>query len=198
MCWRRLTVSATALTAVLLLGACGDGGRPQGAHTAGNGSPSSRMSPTPTPASRADDVFFAQMMVPHLEQVSQTADLAVRTTTASKEVQSLARQIREVQETETQTMRDWLHAWGAPAPPVDHDGTHNGMMMGHDMATLATATPAAFDHMWLTTMIKHQLSTVSMAKEVLSITTDPDVKTLAQAIVDRQTPQIAKMQQLLR
>ena len=53
-----------------------------------------------------------------------------------------------------------------------------------------------FDRLWLQMMITHHKGAITMAQDALATTTDPEVKTLAQAIIDAQTKEIASMEVL--
>ena len=75
--------------------------------------------------------------------------------------------------------------------------TGEGMMTDADMAQLAAALGAEFDRMWLRMMIQHHTGAIAMAKNVLASTANPDVKGLAQAIVDGQSAEISTMRGLL-
>ncbi|SKF62296.1 Uncharacterized protein conserved in bacteria [Mycobacteroides abscessus subsp. abscessus] len=61
------------------------------------------------------------------------------------------------------------------------------------MDALMAAEGAEFDSLWVALMIKHHEGAVVMAEEVLSTTQNPDVKSLAEAVVKAQTQEIARM-----
>jgi uncharacterized protein (DUF305 family) len=65
------------------------------------------------------------------------------------------------------------------------------------MAALAEAQGPEFDRMWITMMIAHHEGAVSMAEDVLATSWDPEVTTLAKAVIAGQTAEIATMQGLL-
>lgn len=160
----------------------------------------------------AADIAFAQLMIPHHKQAIQMADLAVANAVAPA-VKALAARIKAAQDPEITTMNQWLSDWGAPTtmPGTDASGMPTdsmdgmdmggagaaGMMSSQDMDNLATATGADFDAMWLQMMIAHHQGAISMAEQIASTTTNPDVKALADAIVSGQDAEIATMQQML-
>jgi uncharacterized protein (DUF305 family) len=78
---------------------------------------------------------------------------------------------------------------------MDHGA--GGMMSEEGMASLEAATGSEFNRMWLRMMIEHHLGAVTMAQDVLSTTETPDVKNLAQSVVDGQNKEIATMRGLL-
>lgn len=199
---RNVVLAAASLAAALTLGACGNsnsastGSMPGMDHGATPMSSSQMMSTTPASgsdtASRAVDVMFAQMMIPHHQQAVEMADLALKNPSASAKVKALAQQIRQAQDPEIQTMTSWLSSWDAPtAAAMDHGS--DGMMSEEGMSALKSAQGDAFNKMWLTMMIQHHEGAVSMSKDVLAKTQTEEVRTLAQSIVDGQVKEIATM-----
>jgi uncharacterized protein (DUF305 family) len=199
-------LAAVGLAAALAVGvsACGSDQSTDGA--AGSDQSSS------TGTSAAADVAFAQAMIPHHEQAVEMADLALEPRSqASAEVQDLATQIKAAQGPEIEQMTLWLDGWdqptampGAGSPHdmmgMDHDMgglVVSGMMTGDDMAALAQLSGDAFDQAWLQMMIEHHKGAVAMAEQVAGSTLDPQVETLADAIIVGQRAEIATMQSLL-
>ena len=194
---RTLALTTTGLAAALLLSACGsdtdDGGSMSGMNSHGSSTPTSSGS---TAGSRAGDVMFAQMMIPHHQQAIEMADFALANPSTSADVKGLAEDIKAAQDPEIETMNGWLRQWGAPTTASMGHGT-GGMMSDEDMASLEAAKGPEFDRMWLQMMIEHHRGAVTMAQDVLSTTETPDVKRLAQAVVDGQNKEIATMRGLL-
>lgn len=181
---------------------------------------SAAESGTPEPASTsqaaasATDVAFAQSMIPHHEQAVEMANLALSADSgASEQVRQLAEQIKAAQDPEIEQMTEWLQAWGAPsAMPgasdgdelqgMDHSGhdmggmTVAGMMTAEQMAQLQAASGTRFDEMWLTMMIAHHQGAVAMAEQAAS-SSNPDVTTLAEAVIATQQQEISQMQTML-
>ena len=73
---------------------------------------------------------------------------------------------------------------------------NTGMMTAADMAALSASTGPDFDRLWLQMMTAHHKGAITMAQDVLTTTTNPEVKTLAQAIIDAQTKEIASIEVL--
>lgn len=65
------------------------------------------------------------------------------------------------------------------------------MGMTHDSSTLETAKP--FDREFIDMMISHHQGAIRMARVEIKKGQNPDVKRLAQAIVDAQTREIDEM-----
>jgi uncharacterized protein (DUF305 family) len=168
----------------------------------------SSTAPTPTSSSQAagnnaDDIAFAQGMVPHHQQAIDMAKL-VPTRSQNPKVLDLAKKVEAAQDPEIKQMNEWLKAWGAPTatsmPGMDHGSGHGsmqGMMSAEDMKMLEQAKGPAFDKMWLEMMIKHHEGAVAMAKTELEKGSNSDAKKLAQEIIDAQQKEITEMQGLL-
>jgi uncharacterized protein (DUF305 family) len=193
----------TGLALATSLAACGGGRSGAGSmdsmsSTAAAGSSSAATAGAAAGASREADVTFAQSMIPHHEQAVEMADLALKSATSDR-VKQLAAQIKAAQDPEIETMRGWLRAWGADEAMagMDHSSGMPGMMSDADMTALEAAKGADFDRMWLQMMISHHQGALTMANELLGTTSDPQVKTLAEAVVAGQTTEIATMKGLL-
>ena len=200
---RRIAVAATGLALAAVLSACGGShsgmtGMSSSTATAG-GSSASGASSAASDTARQGDIAFAQSMIPHHQQAIEMADLALKNASSAK-VKELATQIKGAQDPEIKTMKGWLSSWGAPEDMgMDHSGMGGmtGMMSDADMKKLEAARGADFDTMWLQMMIAHHQGALTMANDVLTTTQDPDVKTLAQAVVSGQTKEIDTMKGLL-
>ena len=191
-------LAASGLAAVLALSACGSDTDSAGSMTgmSGHGPNSSTSSTSAASSSRAGDVMFAQMMVPHHRQALEMADVALASDAASGQVRTLAEQIKAAQDPEIQTMQGWLKEWGAPTTATMDHGS-GGMMSEQDMAALKAAKGPEFNRMWLHMMIEHHQGAVTQAQDVLSTTADTRVRQLAQSIVDGQQKEITTMQGML-
>lgn len=170
----------------------------------GSDSTGTASSPTPAPASatvqphNAQDVTFAQMMIPHHQQAVEMATLAAGRARAA-EVKQLAIQIEQAQDPEIKMMQGWLAGWGeSTAVPGDpHGGHDSGMMTTQQMQQLSVASGAAFDTMFLEMMTAHHQGAIAMAQIELAEGQYPPAKQLARSIVDSQQAEIDQMKQLL-
>ena len=154
------------------------------------------------------DVAFAQQMVPHHEQAVTMSDLALEPDRgASTEVQALAEQIGSAQGSEIDQMNGWLEEWGEDGGDSEHGGHggghgadhragHEGMLTDEQLDELADATGAEFDTLWLTSMIAHHEGAITMAQEAVDDGQDPDVRALAEEIVQVQQDEIEQMRAL--
>ena len=203
---KNLLVGGIAVVSALVLSACSSSD-----HASMPGMSSSSSAPAPSPSRQAaghnaDDIAFAQQMVPHHSQALDMAKLVPSRSTNPKVI-DLASRIEKAQDPEIQQMQGWLTAWGAPStssmPGMTHgsmpgmSGSMPGMMSDADMQKLEQAKGAEFDKMWLDMMIKHHQGAVEMAKTELTKGSNADAKALAQKIIDAQQAEITEMQGLL-
>ncbi|MFD8804188.1 DUF305 domain-containing protein [Streptomyces sp. NPDC059597] len=191
--FRTAALGAAALSAALLLTACGGTHTDTGSHSAHGA--------TATAASHdAQDVAFAQGMIPHHQQALEMARLAAGRAESAR-VKDLAARIEKAQAPEIRTMSGWLKSWGEQPPMagMDHSAHSgmSGMMSGEDMADLEKKKGAAFDSAFLSLMIRHHQGAVEMA------TTEKDkgryapATKLAGAVIQGQSAEIAEMRKLL-
>ncbi|NEY34413.1 DUF305 domain-containing protein [Streptomyces sp. PRKS01-65] len=211
---RRAALAAVAAGAALALAACGgdgDGGAGHGGHataSASAGATAPAEGGTATAAHNAQDVAFAQGMIPHHRQALDMARLAAGRA-ASAEVGELATRIEKAQEPEIATMTGWLKSWGeqVPGPAGSSSGTGHsghsdhsgmpGMMDGADMEKLEKATGEDFDRMFLTLMIEHHRGAVEMAATQREKGAYEPARALADDIATAQKAEIAQMERLL-
>ncbi|MFB6845153.1 DUF305 domain-containing protein [Streptomyces sp. NPDC056373] len=203
---RRAALVVATGAASLVLAACGGDGADRAA--AGHGDAGSH-SPTETPSSagahNAQDVAFAQGMIPHHRQALEMARLA-GDRASSDTVKDLAGRIEKAQDPEIRTMTGWLKTWGEDVPGasgggMDHSASgHSGMpgMMGaEDMSALEKLTGKAFDVQFLTLMVEHHEGAVEMARTEQSKGRHGNAKSMADDVVTAQKAEIGEMNKLL-
>ncbi|MFI1366325.1 DUF305 domain-containing protein [Streptomyces griseochromogenes] len=193
---RRAALTTVAATAALLLAACGGGGA--GGH-AGHGT-SASPGASATTAHNAQDISFAQGMIPHHRQALEMARLAAGRASSAR-VKDLATRIENAQGPEIRTMTGWLKAWGEQVPMagMDHSG-HSGMtgtMSDGDMAELRKAEGKDFDTKFLSMMVEHHRGAVQMAGTEKEKGAYGPAKTMADAVVTAQNAEIEEMNELL-
>ncbi|MFM7146060.1 MAG: DUF305 domain-containing protein [Actinomycetales bacterium] len=173
---------------LLALSACGS-------HEAASPAPAGSSGAT------ADDVMFAQMMIPHHQQAVVMADLA-QTRAASPLVIELAAQIKAAQQPEIDQMTAWLDEWQAPTLSANEamsaHGGHGmaGMLTDEELQGLEQASGSSFDRLFAEAMIKHHEGAIAMAEPVVD-SGDSRVAALAQAIIATQQQEIAKLEAFL-
>lgn len=186
-----LFVMVTLVAASLITAACGnsDSAEPSTAE------PTIAVGPVFNDA----DIEFAQGMIPHHSQAVEMATMALEQS-SNTSIVDLAGRIQGAQDPEIEQMRTWLNAWGqeemsSDMAGMDH-GSAEGMMNDTDMTALAAASDAEFDALFVDMMIRHHQGAIAMANTVLTEGTDPDVRTLAEAIIAAQEGEISEMQGL--
>ncbi|MFE4451218.1 DUF305 domain-containing protein [Streptomyces sp. NPDC056796] len=201
---RRATAVVAAGAAALVLAACGSDDTSTSGHDMGsmNSSPSATAS-AGQGSHNAQDVAFAQGMIPHHRQALAMAGLAADRA-GSPDVRKLASVISKAQEPEITTMSGWLTSWGEKVPADsaqggDHSGGHdmNGMMSSQDMADLEALSGAAFDTAFLDMMIAHHQGAVAMARTEQAKGAYAPAKDLATSVIASQSAEITEMNEML-
>ncbi|MET9148382.1 DUF305 domain-containing protein [Streptomyces sp. NPDC004042] len=220
---RHAALPGAVLVAALALTACGGGSgdASSAGHSAhGNGSTGrpSATAPAGPGKHNAQDVSFAQEMIPHHRQAVEMAALAP-SRARSRQVKDLAAQIRQAQDPEIETMTGWLKAWGAAVPSAGHSGMpgmpgmdhsasgdpasgHSaspmpGMMTDADMDELTELSGDAFDRAFLRMMIGHHEGAVAMARTEQTEGADRAAVALAKSVTTSQSAEIDRMRKLL-
>ncbi|MFG2465995.1 DUF305 domain-containing protein [Streptomyces canus] len=197
---RTTRFAALTVSAVFALAACG-GGDDSGS-AASSPSVSAEAS---ADAHNAQDVSFAQGMIPHHQQAIEMAELADGRA-ASPQVKDLAARVEKAQGPEISTMTGWLKAWDEKVPEsmpgMDHSGMEGmdgmaGMMDGADMDKLKKASGKDFDSMFLTMMVEHHEGAVEMATTEKAKGEYKAATAMAGDIVTAQNAEISEMKKLL-
>ncbi|MGX1694951.1 DUF305 domain-containing protein [Microbacterium keratanolyticum] len=153
-------------------------------------------SASPAPISAADQMFVT-MMIPHHEQAIEMSDVILEKEGVDERVRTLAEEIKAAQGPEIERMNEWLAEWGVGSDGhagMDHG---DGMMSAEDMANLEAANGADAARLFLEQMIVHHEGAVEMAQVAVENGEDPDVRALAQEVIDAQQIEIATMRDLL-
>jgi uncharacterized protein (DUF305 family) len=180
------------IIAVLVLGIvfllAGNSGAPM--DHSGHGSTSEEKSSSQY---SADEIMFAQMMIPHHEQAVIMSELALSNTT-TPEIVALATAIRDAQAPEIIQMQSWIDG---KSESHMHDMEMGGMLTDAELAELASLKGAAFDQKFLTAMIAHHEGALDMV-DMINDSSNSEVKTLASNIVTSQSAEIEAMKALLK
>lgn len=139
----------------------------------------------------AEDIAFAEMMIPHHEQAMEMSEIALLNTT-NPDVLLLAQQIKDAQSPEIELMKSWD---GVKAST--HAGHQmDGMLSDAEIAALRRAQGAEFDRLFLQGMINHHEGAITMAQAVVN-SVNKEVADLAASIINAQELEISKMKELL-
>ena len=181
--------------------------------------------PSQTPAEA--DVSFMQGMIHHHAQAVEMVDL-LRTRGQSKQLQAFGERIAISQADEIMYMKQWLEDRGQPTSMAPTGVAHTGMdhmadMKGMDMkgmdldrmsgmppmpgmltpeqmAALAKAKGAEFDHLFLTGMIQHHTGALTMVDDLFDVpgaAQDPVLFDFTTDITNTQSAEIKIMQGML-
>ncbi|MEV4255400.1 DUF305 domain-containing protein [Spirillospora sp. NPDC049652] len=151
----------------------------------------------------AQDVMFAQMMIPHHRQAVDMAK-TVLAKGADPKVKNLADRIEKAQAPEIEKMSGWLKGWGESVPGAGDDSMAgmghgmDGMMTEKQMADYNKATGKDLDRKFLTMMIEHHKGAVTMAQQEQKSGKSAEAKALADAIIKAQQAEITEMNGLLK
>ncbi|MFF7472036.1 DUF305 domain-containing protein [Streptomyces sp. NPDC008092] len=196
---RAVLVALTA-TAALALTGCGSGDDSADTAHASHSAAAGATASATAGSHNAQDVSFAQTMIPHHQQALEMAGLAVDRASSAR-VRDLAARIEKAQDPEIRTMTDWLKAWGEDVPMagMDHSGHAGmtGMMSDKDMTMLKQAEGPDFDTMFLTMMVRHHQGAVQMAGTEQAKGAYGPATSMAGDIVTAQNAEIKEMNKLL-
>jgi uncharacterized protein (DUF305 family) len=185
------------LTAGLLLLA-GCGGAPDSASPPRTGATGAPLPPAAAASAEFNsaDVMFLQMMVPHLGQGVEIARLA-KDKTVREDVKTLAAAIEVTQVSEAGTMSDLLRDWKQPATldaSPDAHAHHGGLHeTSPDTIAMLAAVTDGFEAKFLNLLTGHQHNAVEMAKAETAGGANPQVKDMANRIVQSRTAEISQM-----
>jgi len=143
----------------------------------------------------ADDVMFAQMMIPHHQQAIELSAMVPDRST-NPAVVKLAATISGEQQPEIAAMKALLVQWDV-RPDGDHGMAMQGMVDDATMAKLQALKGAEFDTLWLQSMISHHQGAIEMASTEIAKGESPDMVTMAKNIVTAQQAEIDQMKQML-
>lgn len=194
----RMIAGATAVAAAAALAGCSSATKEDRPAAS---SPSQSAGANTADTHNADDVMFAQMMIPHHEQAVELSALVPGRST-DPAVIKLAAAIAGEQQPEIDFMKSTLAQWGVGPGQMDHGGGQHGMAMSGmvDEATmdrLAALKGEAFDTLWLQSMIAHHQGAIEMARTEVEAGSNPEMTALARSIITAQQAEIDQMTQMV-
>ncbi|HYW19279.1 MAG TPA: DUF305 domain-containing protein [Nodularia sp. (in: cyanobacteria)] len=149
------------------------------------------------------DLRFIDAMNPHHKGAVEMAKVA-QEKSKRPEIKKLASEVIKDQDKEIAQLKQWRTAWypGASSTPVAYDAKTGktvamsdeqmqGMMMNMDLG----AADTEFDLRFINAMIPHHESAITMAQDAVSKSKRPEIKKLAQSIIDSQQAEINQMKQ---
>ncbi len=158
------------------------------------------------PADADLDLRFIDAMIPHHQGAVVMAKDAIANS-QRPEIKTMAGAIIAAQDQEIAQMKQWRKAWypqASDTPMAWHSEANHMMPMSPEQRDAMSMeqslgnSDAEFDLRFINSMVPHHEAAVVMAKDVLAKSQRPEIKTLAQAIVDSQQVEIEQMQQWRR
>ena len=134
---------------------------------------------------------FIEGMIPHHQEAVDTAKEVLERGATTAEMQSLAEDIIQAQETEIADMKRWYQAWYGE---VYVDTNENTPMMRE----LSQLSGVALDRTFLEDMVMHHMGAIMMAQSVQPYVEHQEMRDLTKAVVETQSEEIQKMQRMLR
>ena len=198
---KTLTLSATALAAVIALAGCSTGSGSGGSsmpgmdHSSGNAMPVSSAAPAAADHN-GSDAMFAQAMIPHHAQAVEMSHLILKKQGIDAKVTALATKIKAAQSPEIEKMTGWLKDWNEP---TQASGGHSmtGMMSGDDVTKLDAAQGTEAAKLFLSQMIAHHEGAVEMANAEVRSGKNAEAIRLGKDIAASQTGEVQEMKDLL-
>ena len=199
---------AAALVALACAG-CGGDDEPSAGETTPNivqpgapGQPSRTLTPEelediPETKYTAADVAFMQGMIHHHAQAIRMTNL-VPARSRRQGVELLARRMDISQTDEITQIRRWLRARGEKAQPPHGAGGMRlpGMLSEPELKRLAAARGAAFDRLFLTSMIRHHQGALKMVADLYASGggAEPELGVVVRHVDSDQQVEISRMQ----
>ena len=147
------------------------------------------------------DIMFAQMMIPHHEQAIEMSDIILAKDGVDPEVVELAEEIKAAQGPEIEQMESWLDEWDVPtmmdADDMGDMGGMGGMLTEEEIDALEAADGATGTTLFLEGMIEHHEGAIAMAEQHQDNGENEEALELSASILETQTAEIERMQQLL-
>ncbi len=137
------------------------------------------------------DAMFIDSMIVHHQGAIVMANQALKEATRP-EIKALAEAIIEAQQAEIEHMREWRKTWYPELSPTNGLRTDDGHAM--DMGPMSVpAGEMPFDIRFIDAMIPHHESAIAMAQMAKQRAEKPEIKQLADAIIQVQTAEIEQM-----
>ena len=150
------------------------------------------------------DLHFIDMAIMHHQEGIEMAQLA-STKAANARVKAFAQKTAADQQKDVEELQAQRNQWYAGRPLMDQSmmqsmmkSMHSGMKMDMDETRreLRATSGAAFDRLFLDSMIHHHLMAIDMAKEAATKAEHAELKEFARKAVAKQQDEITEMNKL--
>lgn len=146
----------------------------------------------PVVAESGYDVQFLDTMTKHHEKAFEMWQIAV-TRAAHDELKNFANEAADEQQKEIMLMRNWRDKWYANAPISLGTQSAAAADITMDMSLWRERHAGDFDLAFLAMMIPHHQRAADMAKEAVWRADLPEIRQLAQIIVNQQEAEVEQM-----
>jgi uncharacterized protein (DUF305 family) len=141
------------------------------------------------------DLRFIDAMVVH-HQAAIDMSLPAESSALRAELKDFARKVVADQSREVELMKGWREQWypGKPETPtiMGMPGMESSMR-GMDPRHMQGLKGDAYDRMYVNMMIPHHQGAIVMAEDALTKSQRPEIRKLAQSIIDAQSAEIDMM-----
>ena len=144
------------------------------------------------------DLQFIDQMIVHHQMAIMSSEHMI-SDSERPELRQLTENIQRSQSEQIEQMQEWRDEWypddAKQEPEMSNDMMDDGMMeqmMGGSMQGMMGGDIA--DAMFLRMMIPHHQDAIDMSEEALERAEHPELKELAQTIIDEQSAEIELMQ----
>jgi len=140
------------------------------------------------------DLQFIDMMSKHHSGAIDMAKMA-QGKVQNPGLKTLVKNIPVDQQKEIDQMKSWRDQWYPGAAMADNGnmpGMGSGMNMDMSQMQSMKAGPG-FDSMFIDMMVPHHESAIAMSRDAIDKAQHPEIKALAQQIIDAQTKEIDQM-----
>lgn len=146
------------------------------------------------------DLQFAQQMLAHREVDLQLLEVAI-TNAGRERIVELAQQIERTHGAQIEKVRNWLRDHGqSGVAPQDvgpgEDAQVPGVGYTEQLSKLEEAQQSQFGPLWIKSMLTHEQEVLDAAMTEVDKGNDPQLRSVAQEIVDSRRAEIEKLLQL--
>ena len=144
---------------------------------------------------RPFDLQFIDQMIVHHQGAIMSSEHMIADS-ERPELRQLAENIQRSQSEQIEQMRAWREQWYPDAEPTSEmmDSTQMEGMMGEGHMQEKMMGGDTADSMFLRMMIPHHQSAIDMSEQALERAEHPELRGLAQQIIDEQTAEIGLME----
>lgn len=147
-----------------------------------------------SPAAAPYDLQFIDSLTKHHQMAIDMANAAAPKF-EHQQLRDAAKKMVDDQTKEIAQLRRWRDQWNPGAASAENMQMPGMSSMNMDMSHMQTMSGNALDLMFIDMMIPHHQGALAMGQDALAKAEHPEVKALAQTMIDMQKKEIDQMQQ---